>query len=576
MPLTQFIDPLGHTRAAHLLRRATFGPSKDEIDQFANLTPQQAMEQLFPETVPDPVLPINPETGQDWLLSGVTGDELGISGLTNHLRNWFLSLAIDKSQGLGFNVREKLVFYLHTHFTTKAEKVGNSRSLYFQNQLFRQFAMDKNQPVEINFKTLVKKISVDNAMLKFLDGSQNVKGSPNENYGRELMELYTLGRGLEGTSPSDLPSGDYVNYTEDDVQAAAKVLSGYKLDLDFNNIDVETNLPAGIVSPSAHDNDPKQFSNRLTNVVVQPDPLLLSEGQATSESTLDELDQLIEMIYAQQEAGRYLARRIYRFYVYHEITEEINNTIINTMAKTFVDGGYKLQPVVQELLQSEHFYDAATGAGDDKYGGIIRSPLDLVTATMRFFNISLPDSQTEVEDFYNQAGQLRSAMQSMGMNYYEPFEVAGYTAYHQFPAYNRNWISSNYLTQRYSFIQYIINHMNLMDPGMPGVDLLEYSRANFSNEIGENAQELIMAYAGYLLPLHHNLTFDAGADEDSGITSDRLNYFLQSFLYEPKIDANPEGEWTNRWNVEVELEVVKTQLDKLINALMQSPEFQLM
>lgn len=575
MPLTQLTATLGHTRAAHLLRRASFGPTKTEIDQFALLTPQQAMLQLLPAVIPDPILPLNPETGQDWLLTGSTPGELGVDGLTDHLRLWFISLAIDRSQGLGFNVREKLVFFLHTHFTTKAEKVRNSRSLYFQNQLFRLYALDKNQPVEVNFKSLVKKISVDNAMLKFLDGSQNVKGSPNENYGRELLELYTLGRGLEGTLPTGLPVGDYVNYTEQDVQAAAKVLSGYKLDLDFITIDPDTLLPSGRVEPGSHDNDPKQFSTRFNDQIIQPDPLLLLGSQATSESTLDELDQLIELIYTKEESARYLARKLYRFYVYHEITDDINNTIISEMAQTFISSGYKLQPVVEELLQSQHFFDAAAGVGDDKFGGIIRSPLDVVAGTMRFFNITLPDSQTEIEAFYNQTKELGGSMRSMGMNYYEPFEVAGYSAYHQFPAYNRNWISSNYLTQRYSFIQYIINHMNLLEPDMLGVDLLDHGKANFNTE-GQDASQLIIAYSRYLLPVHQNLTFDTASDDNAGITAERLNYFLRAFLYEPQLDADPEAEWTVRWNTLVEIDVIKTQLDKLINALMQSPEFQLM
>ena len=166
-------------------------------------------------------------------------------------------------------------------------------------------------------------------------------------------------------------------------------------------------------------------------------------------------------------------------------------------------------------------------------------------------------------------------MRSMGMNYYEPFEVAGYSAYHQFPAYNRNWISSNYLTQRYSFIQYIINHMNLLEPDMLGVDLLDHGKANFNTE-GQDAPQLIIAYSRYLLPVHQNLTFDTASDYNAGITAELLNYFLHAFLYEPQLDADPEAEWTVRWNTLVEIDVIKTQLDKLINALMQSPEFQLM
>src|SRR5690606_5026037 len=142
------------------------------------------------------------------------------------------------------------------------EKVDDSRALYFQNQLFRFFALDALNPdPEINFKTLTVKICVDSAMLKVLDGTSNVKGNPNENYARELLELYSIGRGLEGDVPPPV-DGDYFLYTEDDVKAAARVLSGWTTDDDYLTIDELTLLPRGRVrgnptNASSHDNDPK-------------------------------------------------------------------------------------------------------------------------------------------------------------------------------------------------------------------------------------------------------------------------------------------------------------------------------
>lgn len=576
MPLTSFTEVLGPTRAAHLLRRATFGPSAEQIEQFALLTPQEAIPLLFDDLVPDPVQPINPETGEEWLLTGQLGEEVGLRELSNHFIMWLIGLAADHSQPVSFSVREKIVFFLHTYFTTQTEKVSNSRSLYYQNELFRQFAYDKNKTEEFNFKSLIKKVSVDNAMLRFLDGSQNVKGSPNENYGRELMELYSIGRGLEGTFPTDLPQGDYLNYTEEDVQAAARVLSGIKLDEDFATIDLDTDLPRGRVEPGSHDNDDKQFSNRFNDAVISPDPLLLQGGQPTEESVLDEISQLIEMITAQQESALYICRKIYRFYVYHEITEDLQNTIITEMANTLVTSGFKLQSVIEELLQSEHFYDAvAMSLDDDKYGAIIKSPLDLVVGTLRFFKIQLADFVTDYEQFYEQAGTLRQVMDRMGMNYYEPFEVAGYMAYHQYPAFNRNWISSNYLTNRYDFISYVFM-MNAGDNNIAIPDIVDFSRNTFDNATGADARELIIAYIQYLFPVHFDLTYDTDADDNSGLTAERMNYFLQAFLYEPQLDADPEGEWTNRWNDNYEMDVVEGQLLKLANALLQTPEYQLM
>lgn len=576
MPLTAYQGVLGPSRAAHLLRRATFGPTIEQIEQFALLSAQDAITLLFDDQIPDPDLPINPETGLDWLLSGTLGEELGLRDLTNQFTMWLIGLAVDNSLPISFSVREKIVFFYHTHFTTKAEKVSNSRSLYFQNELFRQFAFDKNKPDEFNFKNLLKKISLDNAMLRFLDGSQNVNGSPNENYGRELMELYAIGRGLEGSFPTNLPQGDYLNYTEDDVQAAARVLTGLKINDDFTTVDTETNLPRGTINTSQHDNNSKNFSARLNNTVISPNPLLTAGGQATEESVLDEISQLIEMIVGQQESALYICRKLYRFYVYHEISQDLQNTIISDMAQTLISNDYKIQPVIEELLQSQHFYDAMATLSDDKFGAIIKSPLDLVVGTFRFFKLNLASFTTDYELFYNQAGMLQQQMRRMGLNYYEPFEVAGYTAYHQFPAYNRNWISSNYLTNRYDFINGVFVEGNMQNPDMPNIDIFNFTRNSFTSNIAENSGDLLMAYIQYLFPVHFNLTFDDTADDNSGITAERLNYFKQAFLFEPQIDADPEAEWTNRWLNNTELDVVEGQLFKLINALLQTPEYQLM
>lgn len=577
MPLTPFTGVLGSTRAAHLLRRATFGPTPAQISQFAVLTPNQALILLFDDQVANPELPINPETGQDWLLSGNFGEELGNRGLTQQLLLWLIGLACDPTRPISFSTREKMVYFFHTHFTTKQEKVGNSRTLYFQNALFRLFAFDKNQAPEINFKSILKKISVDNAMLRFLDGSQNVKGSPNENYARELMELYSIGRGLEGTFPTDLPQGDYLNYTEQDVQAGARVLSGISLDEDYLTIDTETNLPRGKVVTNNHDNTDKQFSERFNNAVISPIPALMPNGQPTEESVLDEVSQLIEMITAQPESAIFICRTLYRFYVYHEVTEEIQNTVIAEMAATLAANNFKLQPVLEELFSSKHFYDTvATGVDDDKFGGIIKSPIDLVAGTCRAFNLTFADYLIDYDSFYTQTGVFYQRMQRMGQNYYEPFEVAGYTAYHQYPAFNRNWISSNYLANRYDLIRSLFVMMNEQSPDMPAFDPVQFTKNNIDNATAANPRQLIIAYVQLIFPVHFNLTFDTNADDNAGITAERMNYFLQAFLYEPQLDADPEAEWTNRWNANYEMDVVEGQLIKLINALLQTPEYQLM
>lgn len=590
MPLPSFGGSLGYKRAAHLLHRATYGPTKLQIDSFATLNASQAVALLFQQPLPDPVLPLDPETGNEWVLTGTTEANSGDPELQEIFKGWFmgqmLALGVPPSNQLAYSAREKIVFFLHTVLTGIQSKIDNSRSLYFQNQLFRKFAFDKTLPVEFNFKELTKKISVDNAMLRLLDGNLNVRGSVNENYARELLELYSIGRGLEGTLPPATTPGDYFNFTEQDVRAAAAVLSGWELDTTFATFDEDVDLyttgtqklPRGKVRGSAtnassHDNTVKQFSDRFGNATIQPDPLLLNGTNATEESALDEISQLIELIYAQPETARNFCRRVYRYFVYHEITQTIDDTIIAEMANTFISSGYKIQPVLEDLFQSQHFYDAAAGVTDDNFGGIIKSPLDLMIGTLRLFNVQLPDPTSNAAAYYEQTGDLIRTLTSMGMHYYEPFDVAGYDAYHQYPIYHRSWISTNYLVSRYEFIRDLVSDSQM--GGMMKIDPVAFVQTNINNGIASDARLLIIELAKYFLPLADNLTFDTAADANAGLTAERLNYFLTAFLKSPQIDADPEGAWTFRWNNPVDMEVVRRQLENLFNAMLQSPEYQL-
>ncbi|MBN8654020.1 MAG: DUF1800 family protein [Cytophagales bacterium] len=590
MPLPTFGGTLGYKRAAHLLHRATYGPTKLQIDSFATLTASQAVALLFQQPLPDPVLPLDPETGTEWVLTGTTEANSGDPELQEIFKGWFigqmLGLGVPPSNQLAYATREKIVFFLHSVLTCIQSKVDNSRSLYFQNQLFRKFAFDKTLPIEFNFKELTKKVSVDNAMLRLLDGNLNVRGSVNENYGRELLELYSIGRGLEGTLPPATTLGDYFNFTEQDVRAAAQVLSGWELDTTFTSVDEDVDLyltgtqklPRGKVRGSttnagSHDNTVKQFSDRFGSATIQPDPLLLNGTNATEESALDEISQLIELIYAQPETARNFCRRVYRYFVYHEITQTIDDSIIAQMANTFISSGYKIQPVLEDLFQSQHFYDAAAGVTDDNFGGIIKSPLDLMVGTLRFFNVQLPDPTGNAAAYYEQTGDLIRSLTDMGMHFYEPFDVAGYDAYHQYPIYHRSWISTNYLVRRYQFIQNLVSDSQM--GGMMKIDPVALVQTNISNAIASDARLLIVELAKYLLPLSDNLTFDTATDDNAGLTAERLNYFLTAFLKSPQIDADPEGAWTFRWNNPVDMEVVRRQLENLFNAMLQSPEYQL-
>ncbi|MCV9386807.1 DUF1800 domain-containing protein [Reichenbachiella ulvae] len=604
MPFTPISGTLGKNRAAHLLRRACTGATPAQIDEFAALTAAEAFARLNIDNLPKPLPPVDPATGTEWI-SGPIVEDVNSDNLGSLLKAWIVGqmLGTDAApdQVLAHSFRERIVFFMHTLFTTKESKVRDTKSLYYQWALFRHFAFDRND-IEVptpnpdpdsteilpptiypvNFKHLTKKVCVENAMLQFLDGRLNVKGSPNENFGRELLELYTIGRGLEGNLPEAEFQGDYIFYTEQDVQEAAKVLSGFDLDVDrdalgFNNIDEETELPRGVIKggniATQHDTSVKTFSSRLGGATIEADPNLLTNGTSPNEeSVLDEISQLVDMIYEQAETPAHICRRLYRFFVYHEVDETIQSGIIQDMADIFIANEYKLTPVLEALFTSEEFYRGAAGVNDDTLGAIIKSPLDLTVGFMKNFGVQVPSAQTEVANFYELTLGILGAMNGQGMDLYEPFEVAGYSAYHQFPLYNRSWITTNYLTNRYNYIRTHLSTEATLAIGE--VNPYDWVKANISDAVASDARQLIISLAEYLLPMSSDLSFDGTGTSE--LTQERMNYFLSAFLMNPQIDTDPELAWTERWNGNLDMETVNNQLANLLNAMLQTPEYQLM
>jgi len=207
--LSPFSQNLGVKRAAHLLRRATFGGTKTQIDQFSQLTPAEAINQLFTEPAAREA-PRDPATGADWVSPKPTENNSGRDELIAQTKAWWIDSFLQSAPC----VATKSSFFLHTHFTTISTRLRHAPSIYYQIRLFDKFAQG-------NFKELTKCICLDNAMMRHLDGQLNRKGSPNENYAREFLELYSIGKGPQRGAD------DYTTFTELDVVEAAKVFSGY-------------------------------------------------------------------------------------------------------------------------------------------------------------------------------------------------------------------------------------------------------------------------------------------------------------------------------------------------------------
>ena len=580
MALVQFSGVLERKRAAHLLRRITYGPNKEEIDTFSALTPAAALNLLFVDTT-GPQPPIDLKTGATWVNAPSTAANSADGTLQEYFKGWWLKqmLAQDVSSSnrLPAMVREKILFFIHTHLTTIQEVVGNSRALYFQNVLFRKYALDGSKAAAINLKELTKKVSIDNAMLILLDGKLNVKGDPNENFGRELIELFTLGKGLPGNTPPSTTQGDYVYYTEDDVKAAALVMSGWDTNTNFTTLDADTGLPRGKAklnasnTASQHDNTTKQFSARFNNATITPNPALLIGGLATEASMMDEVSQLIDLIYSQPECPKNICRKIYRYFVYHDIDATLDAAIISELAATFVSNGYKIEPVIRELLGSQHFYDLMdTDVNNDKFGAIIKSPLELITETLQFFEYTVPNYTSQLEAFYKTTDNLFGQLRIMGMNFMNPTDVSGFDAYHQYPMYNRAWISTNSLNRRYNFIFLSMTTDTMMMDGAINIDLYAYAKLRFAS-VATDPDAFIRELISYLFPL---------AQETTEITTERLNYFkLQFFKLGEALPQGPLAFWQFSWNNGDNIPTSKIDargmLQDLVNALLQSPEFQL-
>ncbi|WPP50585.1 DUF1800 domain-containing protein [Catalinimonas niigatensis] len=548
--LTSYQNTLGRKYAAHLLRRLTFGASKQEVDIFAQYTPQVAVDILLQASDTEFPPPKDPMTGQSWI-NPVPGDaNSSHATLMHHVKCWWL----DQMRGAPLSAIQKMSYFMHTHFTNIESRMKYAPALYYQIKLFDYYSFG-------NFKDIAKKICLDQAMLRFLDGHLNEVGKPNENFAREFLELFTIGKG------NQLGPTDYTNYTEDDIIAASKIFSGYKEDKDFSNFDPETGLAQVIIQTNdaglaiRHDASVKQFSHAFANQQIAPAEVI--DGKATTEAALDEIEQLVEMIFDQKATAIHICRKLYRFFVYYEITEEVEQNVIQPLAEEFKGSNYELKPILTRLFTCQHFYDLDNPVKEDNnVGGIIKSPLELMIGTLRFFRVNMPSQETDLALFYEAYGKgILKIMSDQGLDFFEPYDVAGYDAYHQAPAYHRNWISTNYLARRYEFSRLLIEGIRNEDEQLLyQLDIVAYVNNPTNISDPYEPELLVRELVDYLLP--------------EEITEERFQYFLKTILLDELSENNWRIEW-GKYKSTGDDSAVRIQLESLIHTIIQSPEYQL-
>jgi uncharacterized protein (DUF1800 family) len=420
----------------HLLRRSLFGTKEAEVEAYRNLSLQECLAKLLREE-PEPEPPLNAEPRDNSVPLGQTWVDAPPNPMLDGSRflslfRWWAGQMADQADTL----REKMTLFWHNHFVTEAVVVGEPRIYYRYVALLRKHALG-------NFKTLTYEITVNSAMLIYLNGADSVAGSPNENYARELFELFTIGKG-----PQKGP-GDYTTFTEEDVRAAARVLTGW-------GIDRRTRLLA-LYRSQAHDKQDKVFSAAFGNKIIK-------------NAEENEYKLLIDMIFEKREVAYFLARKLYRFFVYYHIDSTIEDNVIKPLGDILYENNYEIKPALEALLGSEHFFDSQA------MGCLIKNPADFVIGFVRQFEVKMPDAN-QLTKQYQSWDFLYGSMLITEMQLGFPPNVAGFAAYHQSPSYHRLWLNSVTMPFRKQFSDALLSSTGFVRNGVRlGIEPLEFAK----------------------------------------------------------------------------------------------------
>jgi len=339
----------------HLLNRTMFGAKVSQVNSVLSLTPSEAVDLLFQaQPAPDPP--------GSWVTEAPDFNSPYNAQRRNELRTWWMRLMYEQP----ISIREKMTLFWHNHFVSEGATVIIPQYMYIQNALLRQLAVG-------NFKEMTKQVTRDPAMLIYLDGRYNVVGNPNENYSRELLELFTMGIG---------------NYTEFDVREAARALTGWIL----------SGLGSVFV-PSRHDYGNKTFLGQTGN--------------------FDDND-IINIVFNQGVTAKFICAKLYRTFVHQTENMAYAQPVIDEMANILRSSNYEFTPLLKTLFKSKLFYS------DNVMSSVIKSPVDLMLGAIKMLNIIFDAStiNTRLNFVISQAS-------SAGQYLLDPPNVQGWVGYRQ-------------------------------------------------------------------------------------------------------------------------------------------------
>ncbi len=419
------------TEVVHLLKRTLFGVTKNDLNYFLSKTMSDAVDELLSPTAAPATVPLNSYSSNGysdptgvapwdtWINTGIdyADPEMNEKRLDS-LKCWWIGQLLNEKR----SIHEKLTLFWHNHFAIDSlAHIDDipARPWYDYYLILRGNALG-------NLKQMVKEMTLSPAMLCYLNGNTNKKTSPNENYGRELQELYTIGKGVDS------------HYTEDDVRAAARVLTGHTVDSNFNyTFDL-----------AGHDDQNKSFSTFYGSTIITGRSGAAGAG---------ELDDLLNMIFSNPESAKFICRKIYSFFVYYKIDANIEANIITPLAQVFRSSGYDITAVMSVLLKSDHFYNMAYSSAC-----LIKSPLDFTIGLMREFGVVMPDP-SDYGSSYSAWEMILQTTATLQQEILRIPEVAGWYAYYEGTAYHELWINSVTYTLRNAFTDEMISTGAMMN-----------------------------------------------------------------------------------------------------------------
>ncbi len=507
--LDSYTTPLSTAAAAHLLRRATFGPTSQEVADFTGKTALEAVDLLISNAAyrASPPPPVEMDTtrsdaGQPFLNKPFSGSRSFT--YFSYVKYWWIGLMAEQNGKP--SVLEKLTAFWQNHFVVTYIPVEDYRYLDRYLRLLRTNALG-------NFKDLAIGVSKDPGMLIFQNGNENTKALPNENYARELQELFTVGQ-------KDF-AGNY-NYTEQDVKTAARVLTGWQATNRY--VEGSTTFDS-VFNPDRHDTTNKVFSEKYNNTTIV--------GRTGTGAGDAELVDLITMLISHPESPKYICRKLYRWYVNPNVTQEIEDQVIVPLAAFFASPGnnFAIAPVLKKLLTSNIFFD------NRNIGAIVKSPAEFMIGAIRLFNQPVPDITTEYGAFQKMISYLSNSMNLLQLNLLNQPSVFGSLPYYQ-TGYSKNWINETTLGVRGARTDALVFPTLEIKPGyILGIDVLARLRSiqpNFSDVAGTPAitcEEVLADFSKNLYAIE--------------LSQQQKDFLIDSIMM---MKSSPRTTWTREWD----------------------------